>query len=148
MSFTKIINNAIHDILVDTFPGIRIRPTTMEAGFQPEFQKDEFIEYWIIDQPIVGTNSDGETREYVYGINHYFHKRLYRRLDFEGLYSDRFDKLKEAIMENVSYYKDGSYIWHDARVENMAFRELEHESYGNVKYYNMELVITRFNQWG
>ena len=146
MNHTKIVNDALNDLLVATFPGITVSMAVQDQEFKPEFKKGEFIEFWLIEQPYVSGNSDGEDREFIYGINHYFNGYHFKRTDFEDLYMDRYETLKKALMENRSYYSGGSYIWHDAKIDSPQFLSLSDE-WSHVKYYNTEFSFVRFNQW-
>ena len=144
---TKTVNDALHDLLVATFPGIPVELVVQDQPYTPKFKKGEHIEYWLIEQPLVSKNSDGEDREFIYGINHYFNDYFFKRSDFEELYMARYEKLKQALMKDRSYYVNGSYIWHDAGVDNIELLAMDVEEFGHVKFYNCEFQAMRFNQW-
>lgn len=135
----KIINDALHDLLLSEFKV----PIDFAKEYNIDFSKNEYIRYWITEQPLISANSVGEDREYIYEIEHYFNRFSMNRIKFNNLIAARIEQMKQLLMENRTYILS-IYYWHDA---NLDIGEIEQIEDKKVYFYHADLHLTRFNQW-
>lgn len=111
-NFSKIVTQALHDLLVAEFPKDII-------VYHPDFRKQdlakkgEYLRYYLIDDEHVSHMTMVETRLYNYELSQYFqysgeqHKKF-----FDNKVSDRKEHLYNLLMNYRSYTGD-NYKWHD-----------------------------------
>ena len=90
-----------------------------DVVLEPEFQasristRGEYIRYYFLDSNEVSKHSDGETRDYDIEIVYYFDTRLFRTgKAFDEVYSDRSERLKAVLEQNIEYSSSSTYRWH------------------------------------
>lgn len=147
MSYTnhlKTITDALHSLLISEFK-IKVE---YSKDFRMNFGQSEYISYWCTEQNLISTNTDGEDREYVFEIFHYFDNKRFDKKLFDEKISERVEQLKQLVMENKTYQPGDVYKWHDAELESIGIEHFEdEEELPNIYFIQSELHLRRFNEW-
>lgn len=147
MAYTNHINTiveALRSLLLGEFK-VKI---DYSMFFNPGFGHNEYIRYFIDSEDYVSSNTDGEVRNYTFGIDYYFNTAEIDRTKFSKIISKRIEQLKQLLMYNRTYQPNSVYTWHDARIETIEIGALEdNEGYEKVHFIHCDFTVTRFNKW-
>jgi hypothetical protein len=152
----KLVSDGFRTILRDEFTAVPGSPN-IEIVLHDKFEserlatKGEYVRYWIENETIESTVPDGEYRNYVIGLYYYFDtgKKQIQR-DWNDLFSDRTEHVRQLVRNNHSYQPEDVYIWHMMVIEEiskpMTVEEAEGiEGYENVRVIKHTIRIVRGN---
>lgn len=154
----KAVSDGLKTILLGEFTATYGSPNmdiVIHNVFEPGrlARKGEYVRIGLEGSPFVSLVSDGEYRDYVFGI--YYYIDLYKhgqQREWEDYLSDRMEHIRKLIMNNYYYTSGGSYVWHQAQIEEMtrpqALNETEEEleeGFENVRVIKLTVKITRGN---
>jgi len=129
----------------------------VDVVLEPEFQasristRGEYIRYYFLDSNEVSKHSDGETRDYDIEIVYYFDTRLFRTgKAFDEVYSDRSERLKAVLEQNIAYSSSSTYRWHNLIIVSDPIQTVEdlEDIEGEITMaQRFVITITRSNFW-
>ena len=142
----KIVSDALRDLLLDEFDCDVILAPAFDST---RLTKGEYIRYWFIPSNLVNSVHDGEYRTYNIDLYYYFDVHRKRLENVMDNLTSRADRLKQLMIDNVSYSPGNYYMWHylgvgDIDIESIAALE-DVENAEDVMVIKCELQITRGN---
>ena len=141
-----VVSDALRDLLINEFNCEII----LDKEFSPaRLTKGQYIRYWFVPSELSSLTYAGEYRTYNIEIVYYFdiHRKRYES-SLSEIY-EKVEKLKQLMIDNVSYAPSGNYKWHYLSVGNIEVEKLsvleDIENAEDVIGARINISITRGN---
>ena len=142
----QIVSESLRDLLLEEFTcDVIIAP-----AFDPaRLTRGEYIRFWFVPSELTNMVHAGEYRTYNIEVYYYFdvHRKRFENL-MDDL-SNKADRLKQLMIDNVSYVPGGFYKWHYLGVGSVDISSIAQvediEEAEDVMVIKSELQITRGN---
>lgn len=148
-------NNEIETIYAALYSLINSEFTELNVRNFPAFdsaflgRNNEYIRFFYLSDDHVGTTSDGEVRDFSYGVSYYLrYSGNDARNTFEDKLADRTERIRKLVGQAKTYQPSSVYKWHDlvmTRREWVSNDELIDGA--DVLEVRMKLTIKRTCTW-
>jgi len=145
MSYTNhetVISNALLGLLGGEFD----IDVVLSSKFEPKYLRNEYIRAWCEGRTFNELNTEGESRDYNFGIYYYFNIRNITQKIMDDTVHPILERVKQLLEENMTY-QTGGYKWHGLAIDDIEFLYDEDENNVNNHYLRFDVRLTRFNQW-
>jgi hypothetical protein len=142
----EIVRGGLYDLLAEEF----FCEVILAPAFDPaRLTKGEYIRFWFVPSELVNNVYTGEYRTYNIEIYFYFDTHRKRMESILPDISDKVDRLKQLLIDNVSYAPGDFYKWHylaagSIEIDNIGNLE-DVENAEDVMTAKIEIQITRGN---
>ncbi len=102
-------------------------------NYELEAHEPQFVNIVPVSDNLIDYTANGQTREYTIKINYL--RRLggdYQKHTHIDTMSDFAARLKRLLFDNKNYSLNGSYQWHEGRVESIEFVSETIEGYNQI----------------
>ena len=142
----EIVRGGLYDILAEEF----FCEVILAPAFDPaRLTKGEYIRVWFVPSELVNNVYMGEYRTYNIEIYFYFDTHRKRMESILPDISDKVDRLKQLLIDNVSYAPGDFYKWHYLGVGNIGIDNIGNledvENAEDTMVAKIEIQITRGN---
>ena len=133
ITYENVFSRVINGIIAIVQGEWATLPIHYDSDYELEAHEPQFLNITPISDVLIGMSANGQTRKYVTKLSYL--RRIgggYQKHTHIDTMSDFSEHLKRLLFNNKNYSSDGSYQWHDGRVESVNFITETIEDYNQI----------------